>query len=87
MPSLKNPTCANCGGAMKQRPSHDNKTVLTVFECTRCGVVFYTEDHVPITGLPTRAATQEDTGWPPRTATPKDIETALVIDDFRPTYP
>jgi hypothetical protein len=49
---LKNPTCANCGLAMTQRPSHDSKTVLTVFECNACGVVFYTEDHVPITGLP-----------------------------------
>ena len=36
---------------MKQRPSHENKTVLTVFECTKCGVVFYTEDQVPLTGL------------------------------------
>ena len=51
MPKLKNPTCANCGEAMKQRPSHENKTVLTVFECTKCGVVFYTEDHVPLTGM------------------------------------
>jgi hypothetical protein len=37
---------------MLQRSSHETKTVLTVFECTACGVVFYTEDHVPITGLP-----------------------------------
>ena len=37
---------------MKQRPSHETKTVLTVFECTACGVVFYTEDHVPVTGKP-----------------------------------
>jgi ribosomal protein S27AE len=56
MPKLKNPTCANCGGVMEQRASHENKTVLTVFECTKCGVVFYTEDHVPITGLPTHGA-------------------------------
>jgi ribosomal protein L37AE/L43A len=57
MPKLKNPTCANCGAAMKQRPSHENKTVLTVFECTKCGITFYTEDHVPLTGL---ASVRED---------------------------
>jgi ribosomal protein S27AE len=57
MPKLKNPTCANCGEAMTQRASHENKTVLTVFECTRCGVVFYTEDHVPLTGM---AGVRED---------------------------
>ena len=49
---LKSPTCANCGRPMTERPAHADESVLTVFECNSCGVVFYTEDHIPLTGLP-----------------------------------
>ena len=49
---LKTPTCANCGRPMKERPAHAGKSVLMVFECSSCGVVFYTNDHVSLTGLP-----------------------------------
>jgi hypothetical protein len=29
------------------------KWEVSAFECNGCGIVFYTEDHVPLTGLPT----------------------------------
>jgi hypothetical protein len=29
---------------------HDGKWELSVFECSACGLDFFTEDHVPLTG-------------------------------------
>ena len=52
----KNPTCANCGRPMRETPASWNrvgKWEISVFVCGACGVVFYTEDHVPLAGLPT----------------------------------
>ena len=30
----------------------DGEWVVSVFECAACGIDFFTEDHVPLTGLP-----------------------------------
>lgn len=32
--------------------SHDGEWDVSVFECSTCGIDFFTEDHVPLTGLP-----------------------------------
>jgi hypothetical protein len=51
----KNPTCANCGRPMRETAASWTKAgawEISVFECKACGVVFFTEDHVPITGAP-----------------------------------
>ena len=31
---------------------HDGEWDVSVFECSVCGIDFFTEDHVPLTGLP-----------------------------------
>jgi hypothetical protein len=31
---------------------HDGEWDLSVFECQACGIDFFTEDHVPLTGPP-----------------------------------
>ena len=51
----KNPTCANCGRPMSETAAswtRVGKWEVSVFECNVCGIVFYTEDHVPLTGFP-----------------------------------
>jgi hypothetical protein len=51
----KSPTCANCGRPMIETPRslrQDGEWVVSVFECAACGIDFFTEDHVPLTGLP-----------------------------------
>ena len=53
MPKL--PTCANCGRSMIETPRsmrRDGEWDFSVFECSMCGIDFFTEDHVPLTGLP-----------------------------------
>ena len=50
---LKSPTCANCGRPMIETPRSApgvGRWVLSVFECSACGLDFFTEDHVPLTG-------------------------------------
>jgi hypothetical protein len=49
------PTCANCGRTMVETPrslKHDGDWEISVFGCSACGIDFFTEDHVPLTGLP-----------------------------------
>jgi hypothetical protein len=49
----KSPTCANCGQAMTETPrsqKHDGIWDVSVFECKRCSLVLFTEDHIPLTG-------------------------------------
>ena len=51
----KSPTCANCGRPMIETPRslrEDGEWDVSVFECNACGIDFFTEDHVPLTGLP-----------------------------------
>lgn len=50
-----NPTCANCGRRMSETAeswTRVGKWEVSVFECKVCGIVFYTKDHVPLTGPP-----------------------------------
>lgn len=35
--------------------SEDGDWDLSVFECKACGIDFFTQDHVPLTGLPGNA--------------------------------
>jgi len=52
---IKSPTCANCGRPMIQTPrslQNDGEWDVSVFECAVCGIDFFTEDHVPLTGTP-----------------------------------
>ena len=52
---LKSPTCANCGRSMIETPRSmraDGDWDVSVFECSACGLDFFTQDHVPLTGLP-----------------------------------
>ena len=35
--------------------SQDGDWDLSVFECNACGIDFFTQDHVPLTGLPGNA--------------------------------
>jgi hypothetical protein len=51
----QNPTCPNCGRPMTVRdtgrpPLPDDGP--HIFECRRCSVVFMTEDHIPVSGVP-----------------------------------
>ena len=55
----KSPTCANCGQPMVETPRslrHDGNWEISVFECEACGLDFFTEDHVPLVGLPAPAS-------------------------------
>jgi hypothetical protein len=50
----QSPTCANCGRPMIETPrsmKQDGEWDVSVFECSACGIDFFTEDHVPLTGL------------------------------------
>jgi hypothetical protein len=42
---------------------HDGEWNTSVFECNQCGIDFFTEDHIPLTGLPS----------PPDTARSREI--------------
>ena len=51
----KSPTCANCGRLMIETPRSmraEGEWDVSVFECNACHLDFFTEDHVPLTGLP-----------------------------------
>ena len=53
----KSPTCANCGRPMIETPRSmraEGEWDVNVFECSVCGLDYFTEDHVPVTGLSDR---------------------------------
>ena len=51
---IENPKCPNCGQPMtlEHEPSRPNEQ--HAFQCQSCHLVFLTEDHLPISGLPLR---------------------------------
>jgi hypothetical protein len=54
---LKSPTCANCGRPMIETPRSmraEGEWDVSVFECSTCRLDYFTEDHVPLTGLSAR---------------------------------
>ena len=51
------PKCPNCGRPMieAQTDTVALSPEVLVFECDRCNVTYFSEDHVPIAGAPSRA--------------------------------
>src|SRR5450631_1032029 len=49
-----NPTCPNCGRPMTCREVDSSvpNDQAHIFECMQCNVVYMTEDHLPVSGVP-----------------------------------
>jgi hypothetical protein len=53
----QSPICANCGRPMIETPRSmraEGEWDVNVFECSACCLDYFTEDHVPVTGLSAR---------------------------------